>query len=96
MSEVERLCWENAERRRFAEEVDQKMARQERAEQKETELKMWRKWAKGCRIGGRVHLVLSAVLALMGLPVWAVMGSVAAALYYTCAGMFQRWGCQNG
>ena len=94
MSEVERMVWENAERRRFAEELRWEISMQEanaRMEaRREKELKMWQRWRRVALMGAQVHLGASAVMALMGLPVAAAMGAIATAFYYSCAWMFGR------
>ena len=96
MSDCEVLCWENAERRRYAEEYDDRLRMEEldaREEaRREKELKMWQRWAKAARVAVGIHLGVSAVLALCALPVWAAMGAVATAFYFTCWVMFRRFG----
>lgn len=88
MSDCEKLCWENSERRRRAEEYDSRERLNglyEDAElRRDTELKRWRKRKRIAKIAGRIHLAASAVLALLGLPMWAAMGLFGAAFYYLC------------
>lgn len=105
MSDCEMLCWENAERRRHAEEYDDRLRLEEaayeeqlrlleldaRAEaRREKELKMWQRWTKAARVAVGIHLGVSAVLALCALPVWAAMGAVATVFYFTLWAMARR------
>lgn len=94
MSDCEMLCWENAERRRYAEEYDDRLRMEEldaRAEaRREKELKMWQRWTKVARVAVGIHLGVSAVLALCALPVWAAMGAVATVFYFTLWAMARR------
>ena len=86
--ELEMLCEQNAERR-FAEEVDLTQRREAERVRRERELKKWRRWGRNAKIAGQVHLAVSAVLALLGLPVWAAMGLFGAAFYYLCVWEFR-------
>ena len=94
MSDCEKLCWENSERRRHAEEHATRELMQirnaETAARRETELKMWRKWDRGTTIMWRIHLAVSMALALVGLRMWSVMGLFGALFYYTCAWLARR------
>jgi len=87
--ECEVLCWRNAERRRYAEKQDLKVRREAAAARREQELKKWRRWGRNVKIAGQVHLGVSTVLALLGLPVWAAMGVFGAVFYYLCAWEFR-------
>lgn len=99
MSDFERVCWENAERRRREErsrgaETMEALALEERRR----EYGCFRIWAKALRIGSRVIVWESAVLCLLGLPGWAAAGLTAAALFrYLEVGFRQEMGGkQNG
>lgn len=98
--ELEMLCEKNAERRRFAEEYDleQRLEQQaaRAAEKKELELKKWRRWGRNAKMLGQVHLAVSAVLALLDLPLWAVMGLFGAAFYYLCGWEFRLLEAHHG
>lgn len=94
MSDFERVCWENAERRRREErsrgaETMEALALEERRR----EYECFRIWAKALRIGSRVIVWESAVLCLLGLPGWAAAGLTAAALFrYLEVGFRQETG----
>ena len=82
MSDFEKICWENAERRRFAEEVDRAAAAAQWQKREARVRGMYRFWAKSMKIGKNMVLGWSAVLALIGEPWWAVTGGVTAALLF--------------
>lgn len=98
--ELEVLCWNNAERRKWAEQVDREMRLKARREAEEArwknEQRKWHRWGRNVKAAGQVHLFGSAVLALMGLPVWAVMGLAGAAFYYLCAWEFRAMERRHG
>ena len=94
--ELEMLCARNAERRRWAEEEDRKqrwMAEQARREKK---VKKWSRWGRWMKVLGLVHLAVSAVLVMLGLPVWAFMSFAGAAFFYLvrlmCSGQEALYG----
>lgn len=92
LSDCERLCWENSERRKFAEEYDDRenLRKQEAWDRQMRckELKKWRRWGRVAKITGQVHLVVGVVLAMLGMPVWAFMSFAGAIFYHLCVKMF--------
>ena len=96
MMDFERICWENAERRRFAEEVDRAAAAETWQRRAEKVRAMYRYWAQSMRIGKSMVLGLSAVLALIGEPWWAATGGVTAALLLYLEVDFREKGREDG
>ena len=88
--ELEKMCAENAARRQFAEEEDLKQRVLAEMARREKELKKWRRWGRWAKILGQGHLAVSAVLAMLGLPVWGFMGFAGAVFFYLCA-----WECKG-
>lgn len=94
--EVEMLCQINSDRRRYAEELDWEIREQENREREIREREemeraetdrirnrnKWGRWGRAAKAVGQVHLAVSAVLALLGLPLWAGLGMAGAALCY--------------
>lgn len=82
MSDVERVCWENAERRRReAQERATEDWQAQALEDRKKEYGYFRIQAKAMRIGRMAIVLESAVLFLMGLSGWAVTGLTGAALF---------------
>lgn len=94
--ELEMLCARNAERRRWAEEEDQKQRRLEEQARREEQVKKWSRWGRWMKVLGLVHLAVSAVLVMLRLPVWAFMGFAGAVFFYLvrvmCKGQEEIYG----
>ena len=87
--ELEKMCAENAARRKFAEEEDLKQRVLAAMARREKQVKKWRRWGRWAKILGQVHLAVSAVLAMIELPVWGFMGFAGAVFFYLCAWEFK-------